>query len=1129
MKKEAFQKLIEEAGFQELFNQLGWDAANKTQTIAHDGINYTFTAAAQKRDFVVFQCEVDVMPANQIRKTLDRRLSKYYFEHLIIFITKTKSHQLWQLQVRESNKPAQIREIHFHKGQDVEFLYQKYRNLLFTLDEEENITLIDVVRRIQSEFSRNTEKTTKKFYDGFKKQHTAFREFIEGIEKETEIDWYTSLMLNRLMFIYFIQKKNFLDNDVDYLRSRLEKVKAKKGKNKFYSFYREFLLVLFHQGLGAPDRNPEITDIIGKVPYLNGGLFDVHLIEEQHKKIQIKDDAFEKLFDFFDEYSWHLDTRSDALGNEINPDVIGYIFEKYINDRSAMGAYYTKEDITDYIAKNTILPFLFDDTETEYSKAFKPDEFIWTYLKNSGDTYIYDAVKHGISYNIHENKELENIQPLPSDIEAGVIYEKDRAKKDYEKIAEERVAKRSNWNTLAPLEFALPTEIWRETVERRLRYEEIKSKIENGEIQSITDFITYNLDIRKFTQNVLEETGDPKFIETFYKAIKKITILDPTCGSGAFLFAALNILEPLYETCLERMRDFIENETPDGKKLNFPFFNEELDELKKPEHPNTSYYIYKTIILNNLYGVDIMHEAVEIAKLRLFLKLVSTVDADYQKNNMGLEPLPDIDFNIRAGNTLVGFATYKQLQESLAETLDFDNQAEKFREQAEIVGKVYREFRDEQLVLDKGMQSQKIAKMNLQKRLNELNDKLDRHLFQIYNPGSQKEKDFLKWQESHQPFHWFSEFYEIIHENGGFNVIIGNPPYVEYTKVKNNYQIHNYVTIACGNLYAYLMERSYEILKQGKGELGVIIPLASFSTKRMLPLRNIYSNEFKYLFLSNFEATSNPTVLFIGVKVQLTIVIGKKAENINKNNISNIYTTVYNRCYSDERTYLFEKIKYTNANLVNNNIPKSGYFIENSIIKKIIKNKKLINFLNGRHKIFYRNMGNFFFKLAFQNEPKYFKNGIKESSSTVSFINFHNKEYTNILVGIINSTLFYYYWVLFSDCYHLSKSDIENFWFDFQYLDNKLYLEINDYSKKYSENIEKKAIWQKEEKKDGTIKKYRRYFPQTCKHYSDEIDKALAKHYGFNAEELDFIINYDIKYRMGLSSKSNDHENEEVS
>ena len=116
-----------------------------------------------------------------------------------------------------------------------------------------------------------------------------------------------------------------------------------------------------------------------------------------------------------------------------------------------------------------------------------------------------------------------------------------------------------------------------------------------------------------------------------------MTVLDPTCGSGAFLFAALNILEPLYEACLERMATFVDSLPPDAHPEKFKDFRDVLDETAR--HPNQRYFIHKSIIVNNLYGVDIMDEAVEIAKLRLFLKLVAQVDIDLGKPNLGIEPL----------------------------------------------------------------------------------------------------------------------------------------------------------------------------------------------------------------------------------------------------------------------------------------------------------------------------------------------------------------------------------------------------------------------------------------------------------------------------------------------------------
>lgn len=142
----------------------------------------------------------------------------------------------------------------------------------------------------------------------------------------------------RLMCVYFIQRKRFLDGDPDYLRNRLSRCQQEKGKDKFYSFYRYFLLRLFHEGLGGRKRTADLEKLLGKIPYLNGGMFEKHSIEERYDQIHISDRAFERIFDYFDQYQWHLDERPLRADNEINPDVLGYIFEKYINQKQ-MGAY----------------------------------------------------------------------------------------------------------------------------------------------------------------------------------------------------------------------------------------------------------------------------------------------------------------------------------------------------------------------------------------------------------------------------------------------------------------------------------------------------------------------------------------------------------------------------------------------------------------------------------------------------------------------------------------------------------------------------------------------------------------------------------------------------------------------
>ncbi len=1078
--KKEFSNYIKQFKFRELFNDMGWNNDKTTQPIVVDNETYTLQAVAEKSGFKILLCNPlsnGLIPDYNTRKKIETKVTKLFQEHLIVFFDAKKTEQIWQLVVRQSGKPTKVTETRWHINQDPELLYQRAAGIFFELDEEEHITIIDVTKRIADNFHQNNEKVTKQFYDKFKKEHGAFLQFIKGISDKTNQEWYASLMLNRLMFCYFIQKKGFLDNNKNYLRDKLLACKAQKGKVKFYSFYRDFLLVLFHKGLNEPTQSPDTKIEIGKIPYLNGGLFDEHELEKSNSSIDIDDKAFERLFDFFDQYEWHLDTRHTASGKDINPDVIGYIFEKYINDRANMGAYYTKEDITDYISKNCILPYLFDETKRHYPKAFNTDAELWQMVKQSGDQYIYDAVKKGVE------------EPLPKEIEQGI--------KD--------VSKRTEWNKPATINYALPTEIWREVVDRRNRYTEVKNKIDKGDIQQINDFITYNLNIRQFAQDVVENTNDPELLKHFYKALNSVAIIDPTCGSGAFLFAAMNILEPLYESCLQRMENFVA-EAPKGK---YKFFEETLAQVKSPEHPNLQYFIYKSIILRNLYGVDIMKEAVEIAKLRLFLKLVATVEADYRKPNLGLEPLPDIDFNIRAGNTLVGFATEAELQKGLTYTIDGVLAKPLIEEKCEIVANAFKRYKEIQLTYGDDFKEFKKAKSELNKRLKELNHELNQLLH--------KQASGLKyetWLASHQPFHWFAEFYEIVQDNAGFDVIIGNPPYVEYSKI--NYRLTGYNTIKCGNLYPFVIERS-KTLSTNSSRIGMIIPISSICTDRMIEYQKMLNSGNCW----NSLYAERPSKLFSGAEVQLVITL-------MSNSTSNItYSSTYNKWGVDYRDYLFEGISYVPIqNLIRKgSFPKIGSKTEMDILSKLNKQKKSISHLqtkNTRYFVSYRNAGGRYYKVILNYEPAFIINGVQKRSSTYQFIYFESQAVADSLCAIMNSSLFFWYWLMFSDTWHMVNREIGSFPLE---IDTDLIKKLSSLNKKLMDDLKIHSISRVENRNKGIDKvEFTQFNVRESKSIIDEIDRVLAKHYGYTDEELDFIINYDIKYRMGKELESEDEE-----
>ena len=1081
MNKQTFKELIADSAFKELFiTELGWwnpQANFRLPEIVVDDENYYFEQIARISSFQVLSCKVNCIPTSAISKKIDTQLRKQANDYICIYHIPNTEHHLWVVPVKKVEKRDLVL-IEYDSAEKASFLFEKMSDLQF--GEDEQPTIMDVKERVHTGFIINSERITKDFYNGFRKEHTNFAKYISGIDDEiTDLkknrnkQWYTSVMLNRLMFCYFIQKKGFLDLNINYLKDKLAWVQNEKGEDRFYgSFYRGFLVSLFHDGLNSPRHQPDFVQKYGHIPYLNGGMFGIHELEDKYPTLDVADEAFESLFAFFDQWHWHLDDRLTASGKDINPDVLGYIFEQYINDRAQMGAYYTKEDITEYIGRNTIVPYLMDATKKMDERPFKTNGEVWKFLQESGDTYIFDAVKKG------KNEEI------PEEIAIGIDTTKPNL-----------LERRSHWNERTPEAFALPTEIWRETIERLQRYKTIKSKIEKGEITEVNDFITYNLDIRQFVQDLLTKTEDHLFVKHFYAQLQKVTILDPTCGSGAFLFAALNILEPLYEVCIERMQTW-NNENPN-------LFKPELEELYGRYRSNIRYFIYKNIILRNLYGVDIMVEATEIAKLRLFLKMVAVVDVNKREENLGLDPLPDIDFNIRCGNTLVGYATNADLEKDLIEGDMFANLEFKDKVHAEmdVVAHAYETFKKIQLAQDSDLETFRKAKVELKARLKDLNELLNhKQYMSTVSAGSLKYEDWLK---SHQPFNWLAEYYDIVNGNGGFDIIIGNPPYVEYSKRNVCYSVNDYKTIKSSNLYAFVFERSCYI----SNTVALIVQMSSVGTDSMRSLQDYLKNTVDTIHYGCYP--ERPKQLFDGACIALSIIIcqGKSSGKCK------FYGSGVSRTSEKGRVSLFKSISYIE---ISNDcflegfslFPKFKRAIETSIINKFFVDSPISKYISvslTSNTVSYRTAGGRYWKIVL-NRP--FAT-LSTSNKTKSI----KKEMpSSALVALLNSNLMWWYYVNYFDLYNFKDYMIFNFHYT---LDNSLSV-LSMLGKKLMMSYETNKVVNKQyikSKQSESI--FESFSPQLSKSIINEIDKVLAKHYGFTEEELDFIINYDIKYRMG--------------
>ena len=719
-----------------------------------------------------------------------------------------------------------------------------------------------------------------------------------------------------------------------------------------------------------------------------------------------------------------------------------------------------------------------------------------------------------MSWDVHANNgkggALDAPRPLPPDIAVGL-----------DTTGPDLIERRKAWNKPAPPTHALPTEIWRETAARRNRCEEIHRKLAAGDVADINDLITLNLDIRQFAQDAIANCEGPDLLRAFWHAIEKVTILDPTCGSGAFLFAALNILEPLYEAGLDRMETLLREEadrvdaasyrlSPAGNPIlprkKFEDFTRILDRVAA--HPNRRYFIFKNIILNNLFGVDIMEEAVEICKLRLFLKLAAQVEPDDAGENLGIEPLPNIDFNIRAGNSLVGYATYDEVKKAVGSAFDFDNAMEKISVKAADLQQTFDKFRQLQTEGDSSVPAE--HKLEIQRRLRALEDELSRHLTGEYGVKFDNKAAYAAWVRSHQPFHWFIEFYGILN-SGGFDVIIGNPPYVVNTPEKVAYEIKEglYKTYSCKNLYAFVYERSLQLAHKNSS-VGLIIQLTALSSEKMSPLQDLLLRR-GLLVAPSFPR--RPESIFDGVEMPVTILISR-ARNFG------MFTSRVSRFYTEERPQALNVMALVSheARLHGHRLGKLGTALEAELFLKLNKANLYLELLTSEssdHLLYYQEACRYWVK-ACKGYPFFRRNGERMAPPHGRTACFTTRAASAFATCLINSTLFYWFYSAFSDCEHINDALIRTFkipglWEKTDWIahEGRLVRSLKEFSSR-------KTITTKQ----GHEIEYDELDASKSKPILDEIDRVLAGLYGFTEEELDFILNYDIKYRLGRDAES---------
>ncbi|MBI1647306.1 N-6 DNA methylase [Capnocytophaga sp. 051621] len=567
--------------------------------------------------------------------------------------------------------------------------------------------------------------------------------------------------------------------------------------------------------------------------------------------------------------------------------------------------------------------------------------------------------------------------------------------------------------------------------------------------------------IRQFvTTHEVESLGELK--KEVEQKLIDVKICDPAIGSGAF---PMGLLRELF-FC----RSAIE-----------PNIVEKAADIKRH------------IIQNNIYGVDIERGAVEIARLRFWLALI--VD------EKSPEVLPNLDFKIMQGNSLLEQYKGVDLSTMTKRTVDVGSQLTFFNDMLDVYCK---ELRDKLAEYYACPEHNK--KVELRSEIAELvkQQLIEQHIYIDFED--------LDLSANSQFFLWHTWFHDVFSRPSkeGFDIVIGNPPYgAKYNNQTKQYYKNTYMTansirgLQKGSLdtYTLFIELGYNLLRKN-GCFAYIVPISLTSSDSLTGVHRILMDNCNAIHISSYAVRPKP--VFENAVVNTSIVLFQKTETP----CQVLYSTKMHRRGTEfDLQKLIDNLQFVDVKglTLYGRIPKISSEIEKTILKKLFKQIKLGSIIKtSGSPITYRFAGGRYFKVV---------TNYSNNSSAERTIYFSNSKIANAVGCILSSNLSFWFYQIFSDNLNWKTYEIENFTIPqltFENIDflDKLY-------NRYLADIEANANTRiTSEESTYNVDSFKEYKIVRSKRIIDEIDDYICPLYGLTQEETDFIKNYELEFRL---------------